>query len=97
MKHRKSNSQKTKRLRPADFPPPKRVSQEKVSEICQGLEISDRRAAELKEYLDYLVDYVHESMSQKVAADRQGDREGGFGRPFFNPSPGVLRVLSSAG
>jgi hypothetical protein len=74
MKRRKSSSQKTKRLRPADFPRPKRVSQEKVLEICEGLGIPDRYVAELKEHLDDLVDYVHESMSQKEAADRQGDR-----------------------
>ena len=61
-------------LKPADFPPPKRVSQEKVSEICEWLG-SDERTAEVKSFLDELVDYVHESMSQKKAANRQGDRD----------------------
>jgi hypothetical protein len=68
MKRRKSA------LQPADFSPPKRVSQEKVSEICEGMRISDQHAAELKSYLDDLVDYVHELMSQKKAANRKGDR-----------------------
>jgi hypothetical protein len=62
-------------LQPADFSPPKRVSQEKVSEICGGLGISDRHAAEVKNLLDDLVDYVLESMSQKKAANRKGDRD----------------------
>jgi hypothetical protein len=74
MKRRKSKRQETKPLQPADFPPPKRLSQEKALEICEGLGISDRNAAKLKEYLDDLVDYVHESMSHKEAANRQGDR-----------------------
>jgi hypothetical protein len=42
MKRPKLN--KTKPLRPADFPPPKRVSQEKVSEICESQGISDHSA-----------------------------------------------------
>jgi hypothetical protein len=33
-----------------------------------------RQAAELKNILDYLVDYVHEAMSQEKAANRRGDR-----------------------
>jgi hypothetical protein len=74
MKRRKSERQKPKPLQPPDFPPPKRVSQEKVSEICEWLGISDRHA-EVKNFLDDLVDYVHESMSQKKAANRKGDRE----------------------
>jgi hypothetical protein len=75
MKRHKSETQKIKPLQPADFPPPKRVSQEKASEICEWLGISDRQAAEVKKYLDDLVDYVHESMSQKKVADRKGDRD----------------------
>jgi len=71
---RKSKTQKTKPLQPADFPHPKQLSQEKVTEICAGLGISDRHAAELKDYLDDLVDYVHELMSQEKAANRKGDR-----------------------
>jgi hypothetical protein len=74
MNRRKSERQKTEPLQPADFPPPKRVSQEKVSEICEWPGISDRHAAELKDYLDDLVDCVHELMSQKKAANRRGDR-----------------------
>ena len=74
MKRRKSERQKTKPLQPADFPPPKRVPQEKVLEICESQGISDRRAAQVKNFLDHLVDYVHEMMSQEKAADRRGDR-----------------------
>jgi hypothetical protein len=74
MKLHKSEKQKTDHLQPADFPPPNRVPQEKVSEICEWLGVSHRLAAEVKNNLDDLVDYVHESMSQKKAADRKGDR-----------------------
>jgi len=62
-------------LQPADFPAPKRLSQEKVSEFCEGLGISDSHAAELKDYLDELVSYLHDWMSQEKAANRQGDRD----------------------
>jgi hypothetical protein len=71
------NRRKSKRerppLQPADFRPPT-LSQEKVSEICESLGISDREAREFKNYLDELVDVVLELMSQKEAANRQGDR-----------------------
>jgi hypothetical protein len=69
-----TKKQKIRRLQPADFPRPKRLSQENVSEICEGLHISDRHAAELKDYLDELVEYVSEWMSRKKAANRQADR-----------------------
>jgi hypothetical protein len=62
-------------LRPADFPVPKRLSQEKVSEICGALGISDRHGAELKSYLDKLVSDVHRWMSEEKAANRKGDRD----------------------
>jgi hypothetical protein len=75
MKRHKSKAQKTKPLRPSDFPFPKRVPQEKASEICEWLGISDRQAAELRQFLDDLADHVHELMSQKKATDRKGDRD----------------------
>jgi hypothetical protein len=67
-------TKKQKVLQPADFPPPKRLSQEKLLEICEGLGISDRHAAELKDYLDDLMDWISERMSEKETANRQGDR-----------------------
>ena len=75
MKRHKSDKQKYKPLQPADFPPPKRISQEKALELCEWLGISHRHAAEVKDYLDDLVDYVHKSMSLKTAANRKGDRD----------------------
>jgi len=69
---RKNNA--AARLQPADFPLPKRLSQEKVSGICEAFRISDRHAAELKDFLDELVDSLHEWMPRQQASDRQGDR-----------------------
>jgi hypothetical protein len=69
-----TKKQKIPRLKHANFPPPKRFSQEKISEICEDLRISDRHTTELKSYLDYLVDHVNEWMSQEKAVDRRSDR-----------------------
>jgi hypothetical protein len=68
-------SRATGPLQPADFPAPKRLSREKFSEICAGFEISDRHATELKDYLDELVSYLHDWMSQEKAANRRADRD----------------------
>ncbi len=70
-----TKKQKIPRLRPADFSPPRRLSQEKILEICGERKMSDRHAARLRDFLDKLVDYIHEWMSQEKEADRQNDRD----------------------
>jgi hypothetical protein len=72
-KPRRKNSA-TRPLQPADFPPPKRISREKVSEICAGLGISDRHEAKLKDYLDKLVSDLRDRMRAK-AGNRRDDRD----------------------
>ena len=54
-----STKKQKKRLRQAaDFPPPKQLSQEQVSEICATLRISDRHTVQIKDFLDHLVDEI---------------------------------------
>jgi hypothetical protein len=69
------NNSATARLQPADFPVPQRLSQEKVSEICEAFRLSGQRAAQLKEFLDELVNTLQAWMPRsEQPADRQGDR-----------------------
>jgi hypothetical protein len=69
-----STKKQKKRLRQAaDFPPPKQLSQEQVSEICATLRISDRHTVQIKDFLDHLVDEI-DWMSREEMANRQGDR-----------------------
>jgi hypothetical protein len=75
MKRHKSEAQKTKPLKLSDFPPPNRVSRQKASDICEWLGASGRLVEEVQNYLDDLVDYVRESMSQRKTTDLKGDRD----------------------
>jgi hypothetical protein len=70
-----SKRHKTGPLRSVDFRSPTPLSPEKVSEICEALGTSDRRAAELKDYLDKLVSHLRDWMSREKAANRRGDRD----------------------
>jgi hypothetical protein len=71
-----STKKQKKRLRQAaDFPPPKQLSQKQVSEICETFRISDRHAAQIKDFLDELVDYIDDWVSRKGTANRQRDHK----------------------
>ena len=67
--------QKKRRLQAANFPPPKHLLQEQVSEICATSRISDRHTVLIKDFLDDLVDHVNGWMFQGKAANRQRDRK----------------------
>jgi len=56
--------QKKRRLQAANFPPPKHLLQEQVSEICATSRISDRHTVLIKDFLDDLVDHVNGWMFQ---------------------------------
>jgi len=70
-----TTKQKKRRLKAADFPPPKQLSHDQVLEICKTLRISDRHAAQIKDFLDDLVDHIDDWMSREGAANRQRDRK----------------------
>jgi len=67
-----TRKQKKTRLKAANFPLPKHLSQEQVSDICATLRISARHVAEFKGRLDHLVDEVNGWMAGKKT--RQSDR-----------------------
>ena len=60
-------------LRPADFPPPKRISDEKFLEACEGVGIPDRRREWAKAYLDSLVDCFCDWIKEEEHRDRGND------------------------
>jgi len=69
------NSSAVRRLQPADFPLPKRLSQKQFSEICEMSKISNRHAAELKDFLDKLVSHLHDWILKDKMANRKADRD----------------------
>jgi len=73
--HFESKTPKTRRLQPRDFSLPKQLSRDKLSDICEAFKISNRHAAELKEFLDKLVSELRDRKSREYAAIRQGDRD----------------------
>jgi hypothetical protein len=68
-----TEKQKKTRLKAANFPPPKQLSQKQVSDICATFGISDQHAVQLKEFLDELIDQIDGWMSQEETANRQRD------------------------
>jgi hypothetical protein len=63
---------KNRRLQAADFPLSSN-SHATASEICARLRISGRHAAQIKEFLDDLADYVSGWMSRERGANRGRD------------------------
>jgi hypothetical protein len=63
------------KLQPEDFPLPKQLSREKISEICEAVGISERRAEEVKVFFDDLVSHLRDRMSNGKADNRRGDRD----------------------
>jgi hypothetical protein len=61
------------KLRPADFPPPKRISDEKFSEACEGFGIPDRHRKWAKASLDDLVDDFCDWIKEEEHRDRGND------------------------
>jgi hypothetical protein len=60
-------------LRPADFPPPKRISDEKFLEACEGFDIPDHVREFAKTYLHRLVDDFRDWMKEEERRDRRND------------------------
>jgi hypothetical protein len=59
-------------LRPADFVPPERISDEKFQEACEGFGIPDKVRGKVrgwaKTYLDQLVNEVRDRMKEHLPA-----------------------------
>jgi hypothetical protein len=63
-------------LQPSDFGLPNRLSQDRLSEICDGFGISNRTAAQMRERLDLIINAMRDWMSQEpkpggAAKDRE--------------------------
>jgi hypothetical protein len=61
--------------KPEDFPLPKQLSREKISEICEACKISVQHAPELEDLLDELVTDLRDWMPREKEANRRGDRD----------------------
>jgi hypothetical protein len=63
------------KFKPEDFPLPKQLSREKISQICEACKISVQHAPELEDLLDALVTDLRDWMPREKEANRQGDRD----------------------